>query len=666
LTGAASVMRLIGESLELAWSERSRPYLTVTFFVDASLVFVFLVALQSYLPEQYGGGTALPGYTLAAYGGAKLTGQLLAGRLVDRIGGRQSTYAGIAVVGIGQAALFLGIAEPRLVLPAAAIYGLGGALIWPALFGLAATEFETGERARVTSAMGITTGFGLAAGLGLGLVLPAGFPYAAAVALVLLGAAGAALAARSLPDQMAIHAEDETVIRGLSVAIRQVAAPRRIALSAIVLLQATTVGVLLAVFRAYGRDVLGVSFREELLILAPAAACGGGAVLVGGVLSDRIGRIPVLGVGFLIATVAIWGLSTVSAPTAVIPLAIFAALGLGLAFPSTGALTMDLSRTVGMGTLLGWFLMMEGIGHTIGPASGAWLNDKGGVVTVLWLAGALCAGIAVIALVPPIWTARPAAVGACANRVLAAAVKGSLVISLILPGVATFLAYSPSSQVYGQMIAHGSRNEMSVAITFDDGPNDPWTLRIADVLDGYGVKGTFFVVGQNAERNPSIVRELVSRGHLIGNHSYHHRKRDAVLDLNYSDLNEAEDAIARSAGVCPALYRPPNGFHTPWSLRAVSNKRMRTVTWDVLPGDWKSPAPGVLVDRVLDSVHPGSIIALHDGDDTKSTTDRSATLAALPRIIDGLRQRGYSIVRLDALLSLPPYLSSCGVSEVKS
>ena len=91
---------------------------------------------------------------------------------------------------------------------------------------------------------------------------------------------------------------------------------------------------------------------------------------------------------------------------------------------------------------------------------------------------------------------------------------------------------------------------------------------------------------------------------------------------------------------------------------------MRTVTWDVIPRDWRDPPPEVIVQRVLDSVRPGSIVLLHDGDNTNQGTSRAATLAALPGLIDGLRAKGYRIVGLDELLSAPAYLSSCsGLSQ---
>jgi len=237
-----------------------------------------------------------------------------------------------------------------------------------------------------------------------------------------------------------------------------------------------------------------------------------------------------------------------------------------------------------------------------------------------------------------------------------------LVVAALM-GLGYYWASSPSSQMYGSITTHGPRDEKLVALTFDDGPNQPWTLEIAETLKRYDVKATFFVVGANAEAAPQVVRTLTEEGHLVGNHSYGHHKRDALLDLRYGELSHAEEAIAKAAGVCPALFRPPNGFHTPWQLRTVSSHQMRTVGWDVQPSDWEDPPAEEIVRRVVDSVRPGSIVLLHDGSDTKQGVDRSATLNALPGIIEGLRARGYRFVRVDELLSVQPYISTCAGLE---
>jgi peptidoglycan/xylan/chitin deacetylase (PgdA/CDA1 family)/predicted MFS family arabinose efflux permease len=659
---------MLAELFGLMHSARVRRYLALVFFVDAGLVFALLVAIQSYLPEQYDASESLAGYVLASYGAAKLAGQLGAGWVIDRTGARRGLIAGLAIAMIGQAAMIAGVVEPVAVVPGALVYGLGGALIWPATYALAAAEFEEGERARLTAGMTMTTGAGVGFALALGFLLPESFPYAAAIGICVLCLVGALAAARSFPA-LSAHVDEPGDARHLLQSLKDVISSKRIAFSLIILLQAAIMGALLSIFRSFGRDTLSLSMREEVLLFAPAGLAGAAAVVLGGSLADKVGRIPVLGAGYLITTFAVWGLSTTTDHVAVAIIAGFCAIGLGLALPCTSALSLDLSRTAGAGTMLGWFLTMEGVGHAVGPAAGAWINTQGGSAPVFWLVGGLAAAIAVLALVPPIWARHTDAVRQRhpARGLFAGTAKGVLVLGVGFPIIAAYLAMSPSSQLYGDITTHGPRERMQVALTFDDGPDDPYTLRIADVLERYGVKGTFFEIGQNVDANPQISRELVQRGELIGNHSYRHHKADAVLDLNYSELDKAEKAIADATGVCPAFYRPPNGFHTPWQLHAVADANMTTVTWDVIPGDWKDPAPEVIVQRVLDDAQAGSIVLLHDGYNTDSKANRSATLNALPGIIEGLRAKGLEPVRLDELLGQPGYLATCeGVQAVHS
>src|SRR5438093_7698996 len=527
---------------------------------------------------------------------------------------------------------------------------------------MAAAEFAEEERARLAAGMTVATGAAVATALGLGFILPPGFPYVAAIALSVCVLLAALLFVGQFPAAQAVKAASRAESSRRLPWLRLLISPRRSAFSLILLLQGAMLGALIAVFGSYARTSLHISVREELLLFTPAAAAGACAVILSGSLADRFGRIPVMGVGFLAVTVGIWGLSASTGSAAVVVLALLTAVGLALALPSASAMAIDLSHGAETATLLGWFLTMESIGHAVGPAFGGVLNQAGGTSPVLWLAGGLAAVAAVIALVPPVWAKSPqiAAARRPFRTMLTFSAKGGLVFSLGFPVIAVYLAWQPGSQLYGEMTTHGPRDGTEVAITFDDGPNDPWTLRIAKTLDDYGVQGTFFTVGINAESHPDIVRSLAAQGHLIGNHSYRHHKSDALVDPHYGELWKAEHAISSAARVCPAIYRPPNGFHTPWQLHAVASHGMKTVTWDVIPRDWKDPPSDEITRRVLNSVKPGSIILLHDGKDTDHHADRSATLKALPGIIEGLRARGYNIVRLDRLLSIPGYLETCG------
>jgi peptidoglycan/xylan/chitin deacetylase (PgdA/CDA1 family) len=219
-------------------------------------------------------------------------------------------------------------------------------------------------------------------------------------------------------------------------------------------------------------------------------------------------------------------------------------------------------------------------------------------------------------------------------------------------------ANSARATWFGALTSHGPRNRAMVALTFDDGPNATATVAIKNILDAYGVKATFFTVGKALDARPDISRVLLADGQLLGNHSYHH---DSVrwLDPSYPELARTQRAFRRDLGVCPALFRPPHGQHTPFMAWVVHQHGMRTVTWDVSVGDWAATDPSVIVWRVLARVRPGSIIDLHDGLDGRVGVDRSVLVKAMPAILDGLRARGLQPVTLGRLLGVPGYLDHC-------
>jgi peptidoglycan/xylan/chitin deacetylase (PgdA/CDA1 family) len=219
-------------------------------------------------------------------------------------------------------------------------------------------------------------------------------------------------------------------------------------------------------------------------------------------------------------------------------------------------------------------------------------------------------------------------------------------------------ANDPTVQWFGHVTTHGNRSDNRVALTFDDGPDDPYTLQISGLLDERGVKGTFFEVGKAIDARPDITQALFADGHLVGNHSYHHDYW-RWLDPRYPELDRTQDAFQRHLGVCPAFFRPPHGQRTPFMLAQVSSHGMHAVTWDVSASDWVSHDPEAVARGILDHVKPGSIILLHDGLDGTVTADRSVVLQALPLILDGLAAKGLQPVRLDELLGVNGYLTSC-------
>jgi peptidoglycan/xylan/chitin deacetylase (PgdA/CDA1 family) len=219
-------------------------------------------------------------------------------------------------------------------------------------------------------------------------------------------------------------------------------------------------------------------------------------------------------------------------------------------------------------------------------------------------------------------------------------------------------ANSPTETWFGSQVSHGPRDRNEVAITFDDGPNDPYTLELARILDEHDAKGTFFAVGKAVEERPDIVQELKDGGHLVGNHSYHHDSW-RWLDPRYPELERTQRELRRAADVCPKYYRAPHGQHTPFMVRVLDDHGMTMVGWDVSAGDWKTRDARQVASTVLDGSEPGSIIVLHDGLDGDVTADRSVLVRALPLILDGLERRGLKPVRLDALLDERGYGDHC-------
>lgn len=278
----------------------------------------------------------------------------------------------------------------------------------------------------------------------------------------------------------------------------------------------------------------------------------------------------------------------------------------------------------------------------------------GGCVATL----CLIAGLALTSLPHP--GERPGVPAA----VLRSALPIAALASFTLFAVAFTGATSPRSSWFGDLTWHGPRSSNQVALTFDDGPNGDTTLEVARILEAAGVRGTFFEVGKAVVQQPEIARALVERGHIVGDHSFSHTEL-GFLRAGYPELKTTQKAIASAAGVCPALYRPPHGSHTPFLSRTMSNNGLRIVTWDVSATDWTEADPARLARNIVAKARPGSIILLHDGLDGRVGADRSVVVAALPAILAGLKAKGLTPVGLDTLLGVQPYqaLERCGVAQ---
>lgn len=182
-----------------------------------------------------------------------------------------------------------------------------------------------------------------------------------------------------------------------------------------------------------------------------------------------------------------------------------------------------------------------------------------------------------------------------------------------------------------------------VALTFDDGPDPPFTEPILDILKAKNVKATFFVIGENVHQNPSLLLRMVKEGHEIGNHSFTHNNNQGKL---INEIQQTDREVYTATGIHTHFYRPPGGFASNTLVKAINNQGYIFTLWSIDSKDWRRPGVDRIIKNVVSNISPGSIILLHDGGGF-----RSQTVKALGQIIDVLQADGYRFVTLSELRS---------------
>ena len=231
-------------------------------------------------------------------------------------------------------------------------------------------------------------------------------------------------------------------------------------------------------------------------------------------------------------------------------------------------------------------------------------------------------------------------------------------VALTAVGLGYWTGYRPTSQVFGPFPYEAEVDEPVVALTFDDGPNEPYTSRLLEVLDARGVRATFFQVGRCAERFPSASRRVVEAGHVLGNHSYSHQFRRYFSEPSQRrEIERSQQALAAVTGVVPALYRPPWLCHWPWVLGGIRQHGMQVVSGLFgHPLEIFQPPASVMTASAAKITKPGSIVIFHDGFDARGGR-RDQSVAAIGPLIDILADRGFRFVTVDELLGVAAYLS---------
>ena len=223
---------------------------------------------------------------------------------------------------------------------------------------------------------------------------------------------------------------------------------------------------------------------------------------------------------------------------------------------------------------------------------------------------------------------------------------------LAASGVATavsagYQTMSPTGTWFGHALNHLDRASKQIALTFDDGPNDPHTLRLLEVLARHEVQATFFVIGRFAQKRPDIVREIVSAGHVVGNHTFSH----PLLTLKSTarikeEVINCDRALSDAIGVHSKLFRPPFGGRRLAVFRIIRELGLEPVMWNVTGYDWNAPSAEHIERKVSAKIRGGDIILLHDGSHIRFGTDRSNTVTATDRLITRYKAEEYRFVPL--------------------
>jgi peptidoglycan-N-acetylglucosamine deacetylase len=223
---------------------------------------------------------------------------------------------------------------------------------------------------------------------------------------------------------------------------------------------------------------------------------------------------------------------------------------------------------------------------------------------------------------------------------------------VVLGGLYIYAWSAPALQVFAPAILRGPAAGRRIALTFDDGPASVFSEQILDILHDRKVKATFFVCGKNVERYSNIVRRIRAEGHALGNHTYSHsflyfRSRRFMAD----EIDRTQEALQKVTGERPSIFRPPYGARWLGLVSVLRKRGLRLVNWSDTGYDWKCGTDEI-VQQTLKRLKPGAIILLHDGLETRSArpVDQSATVRALPAIIDAASEAGLTFVTVKDLL----------------
>jgi peptidoglycan/xylan/chitin deacetylase (PgdA/CDA1 family) len=215
---------------------------------------------------------------------------------------------------------------------------------------------------------------------------------------------------------------------------------------------------------------------------------------------------------------------------------------------------------------------------------------------------------------------------------------------------AGYQSMAPTGQWYGRTFAAGQHASKQLALTYDDGPNDPHTLNLLEVLARHNVRATFFMIGRYVSQRPDIARAVAQAGHVIGNHTFHHPLLIfKSVEETRRQLIACRQALSDAIGQHSNLFRPPFGGRRPATLRVARELGLQTMMWNVTGYDWNAPPAKIIEEKVARQVRGGDVILLHDGGHRAMGSDRAQTVIATANLIRRYRDLGYEFATAEEL-----------------
>lgn len=230
---------------------------------------------------------------------------------------------------------------------------------------------------------------------------------------------------------------------------------------------------------------------------------------------------------------------------------------------------------------------------------------------------------------------------------------------------AGYQSMAPTGQWYGRTFARGMRGSKQIALTYDDGPNDPHTLKLLDVLARHNLQATFFMIGRYVRQRPEIARAVAQAGHVIGNHTFTHPLLIFESEeQTRTELLDCRSALQDAIGEHSKLFRPPFGGRRPATLRIARELGLQTVMWNVTGYDWNAPPAAVIEKKVARQMRGGDVILLHDGGHRALGADRAQTVIATDNLIRRYRDQGYEFVTVEEMRAVSHQPSAVGVGPL--